>query len=252
MGLTGVRDRSAHLTTNFKLVEFRLSEIDQAWMRAYCTHLPETAAALETLHASGRISNHLHGLRGAPEGCGYCINGRHLGPVARSFFRGYRSRRVDLRQVVSLQPFKTVVENTDSTDVLSRGFSEGAASGMAHSHLIHLHHNQQIVILQIDRMSGADDLRNLLNHAIPREDVMIAKRRSNGKLLAASAGHAPKPQQCSPTLRGTAGCRWKCGASTDVATFSNPSVEARPISVMGDKRFTKRVRFPFAESSMAS
>lgn len=45
------------------------------------------------------------------------------------------------------------------------------------------------------------------------------------------------------TLRGTLGSWWKCGGRTSIATFSKPSSDALPISVIGDKRFANLVRF---------
>jgi len=53
-------------------------------------------------------------------------------------------------------------------------------------HLVDLDNNQKIVVLEIYFVARTDNRRYLLDYAIAREDVVVAKRRSNGKLPGVS------------------------------------------------------------------
>lgn len=55
-----------------------------------------------------------------------------------------------------------------------------------HSNLVYFNNNQQLVILEVHYVALANDRRDLLDHGVASQDVMIAKRRSNGKLFDVS------------------------------------------------------------------
>lgn len=54
----------------------------------------------------------------------------------------------------------------------------------SHTHLIHLNYDEQLVVLQINFVARPNERRNLLDHTIPAQDIVVTEGRPDRELLA--------------------------------------------------------------------
>lgn len=92
------------------------------------------------------------------------------------------TRLVQLRDVVALQPLKVIVDYADAAYVLQMVSSCKVHSHTLATHLVDFHNNHQFVVFQIHLVSLSHDVCDLLDHAVARQNIMIAYCRPNCKL----------------------------------------------------------------------
>ena len=89
-----------------------------------------------------------------------------------------------LGKIVSLHRVEARIKNGDATNILQICISlKQPTRFLTLAYLIDFDHYKQIVILEVDLMTWANNLRNLLYNAVTAQDVVVPQRWSDGELL---------------------------------------------------------------------